>query len=441
MRRSTLIWIGLIGFMFILLVVFWGLILTGNFPSALALLPTETPIPTATATPTATPTVAATATPTAEATSTPSTPSPTPTSAPTDTPTPLPPFPTPQPVGELPERPLRIGYMSGTQSSEGIAWEIFVAEADGSDPQNVSNNPAFDGFAAWSPYSERLAWITDRFGEGVDVVVADSDGNKLANVTNQPNSDDFGFAWSPNGQLIAYVSTRFRDGEVFASEPDGTTFNLSNSEANDILFDWSPTCRELDAGDSWSDCRLLIGSDRGHERRLAEGDLTLYTVSADGQEFDFVLDLDLKVLEAVFSPDGQQVAYLKEDRDTESTDIYLLDLSSKEETRLTADNEGVKQSIAWSPAGGVIGYVSEVDGDGDIYVVSVPEGEITNLTDNDAPDALNVDFAWSPDGGQILFSTNRDGNPEIYVMDADGGNPTNLTDTPDVAEIEAFWIQ
>ena len=35
--------------------------------------------------------------------------------------------------------------------------------------------------------------------------------------------------------------------------------------------------------------------------------------------------------------------------------------------------------------------------------------------------------SWSPDGERIVFVSNRDGNNEIYVMDADGGNLTNLT--------------
>ena len=34
---------------------------------------------------------------------------------------------------------------------------------------------------------------------------------------------------------------------------------------------------------------------------------------------------------------------------------------------------------------------------------------------------------WSPDGRKIVFMTNRDGNFEIYVMDADGRNQKRLT--------------
>jgi len=437
-KRSTLIWLGIIGVLVILLCTVWTLILAGAlaFPVALSLLPTDTPtltntpIATSTATPTTTPDV--TATPSSLPSNTP-----TPTSTPASSPTPPPPFPTPQSIGELEDRPLRIGYMSNGTGD----WDIFVAAADGSDPQNISNDPGFDAFPAWSPYSDRLAWVTNRFGQGAEVVMADIDGNKLTNISNQVNTDDILPVWSPNGQLIAYISNRFRDSEVFVSLPDGTAFNLSNNEAEDIFFDWSPTCLQINASDSWDQCRALIGSNRTRGEGGFPDDFTPFLVDADGSNLNVVLDIDLKVSEAIFSPNGTQVAYLKRDRSSDTIDLYLLDLETKEETRLTED-EVVKSNVAWSPKGDLIAYVAAVDEDpNDIYVVAVTDGDTTLLTDPDERDVLNADFAWSPEGDQILFSTLRDGNPEIYVMDADGSNPTNLTETPSAAEIEAFWIQ
>ena len=54
--------------------------------------------------------------------------------------------------------------------------------------------------------------------------------------------------------------------------------------------------------------------------------------------------------------------------------------------------------------------------------------EQTNLTDNSAGDSGPV---WSPDGSKIAFVSDRDGDWEIYVMNADGSGQTNLTNNPE----------
>ena len=47
-----------------------------------------------------------------------------------------------------------------------------------------------------------------------------------------------------------------------------------------------------------------------------------------------------------------------------------------------------------------------------------------NLTNNNS----NVDFPqFSPDGSKIVFVSDGDGNQEIYIMDSDGSNQINLT--------------
>jgi hypothetical protein len=72
-------------------------------------------------------------------------------------------------------------------------------------------------------------------------------------------------------------------------------------------------------------------------------------------------------------------------------------------------------------------FVSERDGNTEIYGIAADGSGLTNLTRN--PDA---DFwpRWSPDGRRIAFVSTRDGNSEIYVMNADGSRQTRLTFDP-----------
>ncbi len=76
---------------------------------------------------------------------------------------------------------------------------------------------------------------------------------------------------------------------------------------------------------------------------------------------------------------------------------------------------------------GKIAFVSNRDGNAEIYVMNADGSEQTRLTSNF--ERMTDDFpAWSPDGTKIAFVSNRDGNDEIYVMDADGRHQTRLTD-------------
>ena len=75
-------------------------------------------------------------------------------------------------------------------------------------------------------------------------------------------------------------------------------------------------------------------------------------------------------------------------------------------------------------ANGKIAFVSDRDGNNEIYVMESDGSNQTRLTNNPADDTQP---AWSPDGARIAFVSQRDGNYEIYAMSADGSNQTRLT--------------
>jgi tetratricopeptide (TPR) repeat protein len=92
------------------------------------------------------------------------------------------------------------------------------------------------------------------------------------------------------------------------------------------------------------------------------------------------------------------------------------------ETQLTTGFNDLPMS--WSPDGQHIAYMSDSDGDWEVYTVDMG-GNVAVLTSNSANDGLP---AWSPDGGTIAFMTDRDGRWAIYLMNADGSNPRRILD-------------
>lgn len=88
------------------------------------------------------------------------------------------------------------------------------------------------------------------------------------------------------------------------------------------------------------------------------------------------------------------------------------------------------------PLKGHIVFVSNQNGNDDIYVMDANGQNVKQLTDNLAQDHSP---AWSPDDKQVVFISNRDGNSEIYTMNADGSNQIRRTKSPDVSEEYPKW--
>jgi TolB protein len=84
-------------------------------------------------------------------------------------------------------------------------------------------------------------------------------------------------------------------------------------------------------------------------------------------------------------------------------------------------------AVGAPPSTARIAFVSNRDGNDEIYGMNADGTGQTRLTNNPAWDS---DPAWSPDGSQIAFVSDRDGNLEVYVINADGTGPTNLTNNP-----------
>ena len=80
-------------------------------------------------------------------------------------------------------------------------------------------------------------------------------------------------------------------------------------------------------------------------------------------------------------------------------------------------------------------FVSNRDGNAEIYVVDRDGDNLTRLTNNRAQDSSP---RWSPDGDWIVFSSNADGDFDLFVMDDKGGNQKRLTNN-DFDAIEPDW--
>ena len=107
---------------------------------------------------------------------------------------------------------------------------------------------------------------------------------------------------------------------------------------------------------------------------------------------------------------------------------------------ITADARDI--GLAWSPDGTQIAYMSDHDGNWEIYTVGVPFPDVRRLTINGANDGLP---AWSPDGQYIAFVSDRDGVWALYLMKPDGSEQTKVFDLgpefPDWLDQSISWVR
>jgi hypothetical protein len=98
---------------------------------------------------------------------------------------------------------------------------------------------------------------------------------------------------------------------------------------------------------------------------------------------------------------------------------------------------------------GKIFFVSDRDGDYEVYSMNPDGSDQTNLTGNSVADGhtggnplddltMMEGPSLSPDGQHVAYTSMRSGNRDIWVMDADGGDNTQLTTDPGADYFPAF---
>ncbi len=154
--------------------------------------------------------------------------------------------------------------------------------------------------------------------------------------------------------------------------------------------------------------------------------LFLFTSVPCAKGQDVPLELAFQSVE--WSPDGKQLLFSAiyrkadwSDYSPEKWKLMLLDLKTGQ-SKLVTD---AAPFGAFSPDGKKVAY-GKIAGDKDIFVKDLSTGEERRLTTDPASDAAP---SWSPDGSQIAFNSKRTGTTEIFIMDANGNAPRQLTNS------------
>ena len=280
----------------------------------------------------------------------------------------------------------RIAYAS----DQGGNWDIWVMNADGSNPQNITNSPSLESYPSWSPDGKEIVFHSDRDGN-LELYVMNADGSDVRRLTTDPGRDHSP-AWSPNGERIAWVSDRKGKDSIWVMEADGSgACDVAGSLFIARWPTWDPDSRKVAyEGDasvwiSWVD-------------DLTKGERIIKSEGFFDGMFSGWLD---------WAPDGRRLALVSnhQERNEFVRNLYTSELDGFRFRRVFNEPTGSAQERpSWSSDSRLIAYGMEtVDGGNwDILIVGFETGETYRLTSGPSNEAYPD---WEPVGYVPVFGS------------------------------------
>lgn len=125
------------------------------------------------------------------------------------------------------------------------------------------------------------------------------------------------------------------------------------------------------------------------------------------------------------SNDGRRILY--QSNRTGSWQLFVLDTATGEQQRLTNDTFN-NNFVDWSADNEWVAFVSDRDGNEEIYRMRIDGTGVERLTEHPARD---IHPYFSPDGNSLLFNSTRDnGSLDVYRLELGSRELLRVTDSP-----------
>ncbi|UCC86365.1 MAG: PD40 domain-containing protein [Anaerolineales bacterium] len=217
---------------------------------------------------------------------------------------------------------------------------------------------------------------------------------------------------SSSASQMAFASDRAGAGDIFVVTPGRELINLTQHPAGDWDPAWSPACAE-----PTGNCRIAFTSHRS-------GDSEIWTMGADGRNLQNITQHPAWDYWPAWSPDGRALAFISErDGDPELFISWLEGqaINRQAAIQLTFNSEADRLP-AWSPDGSRIAFASVRNGSEGIHVINVGcAGSSEGCAGQEYPviswPVKGTAPAWSPDGRRIAFvGWDQEDRPGIYIV-------------------------
>ncbi|MFC1925702.1 hypothetical protein ACFLW2_03280 [Chloroflexota bacterium] len=286
--------------------------------------------------------------------------------------------------------------------------EIYVANADGSNLRNITQNDADDQYPAWSPDGKKVAFVSDRDNtEGI--YITNVDGGSTTMVTETSGARKL--VWSQDGKKIA-----------FDDRAELCIVDASGGDAHSLVWgtgfegmSWSPDSKKISFCGQPAMISDVNGEDFYTPRSCWDEGATdnLYIVNIDGTGFTQLSDVSTDPItrrahSPSWSPDGQRIAYL------DTGYACVVDISGGNWVNLS---NKLVSSLIWLDSNRIafIGHPYDKQ-EYKCYVVDAYNGSESVKAN------LEIYGNLSPDGGKVAFEKDR----QIHVKNLISGSKTTL---------------
>ena len=280
----------------------------------------------------------------------------------------------------------------------------------------------------WHKYLKKEYW-PDVIGRDEIEDIA----KRLTDHKKEKNYYNISPAVSPDGSKIAVLSDRSGYFDIYVLDAiDGKEIRRLVKGNRSVDFE---ELKLLQPGISWSpdSKRIVIAAKAGKSDAL----YLINVKTRKKEKFTFNLD---GIFTAAWSPDGNQLAFIG--TKDGASDVYVYNIDEEKLTALTSDIYSDSEP-SWNNDGSVLVFVSDRNGDiaglqppeviiehdfsqKDIYAIDLSSGNISRITDTDH----NEDYPiWSHTEKNTLFYVSDDGgvwNIYRYKPDSDPVALTNI---------------
>ncbi|MDQ2053368.1 S9 family peptidase [Halobellus sp. H-GB7] len=291
--------------------------------------------------------------------------------------------------------------------------QVWTVAAPGGWPEQRTFFDERVTFASFSPEREEFVFGMDEGGnERQQLFRYDLPTGEITNLTAHPDAKHRWGGWSHDGERFAFASNR-RDESVFDvyvqdRDADGDEAELvAEGDGWLTVGGWSPDDARLIVSEAYSNFDQdvsVLDVETGELIHLTPHDGTVRFQSAE------------------WGPDGERV-YLVSDRDSDTLDLWCVDVDSGAFSLVAADADWEIDGVAIDDESGRIVYSTNVDGYTELTVGELAgPTTIADPTTPDLPQGVAGGVAFDSTGERFAITVTRRSDPaNVYVVDAETG--------------------